>query len=199
MLAESLVNDKKIIIMDDFSMHINKRGEDEDVTIFMNTIEALGFQQHVNFVTHRIGNTLNLVLMEFSEPFKIETILPGNYISDHCTVNCTISLEKMILKKQTIKFRKINKIDIITLVEDMSLDSFVTNNLDKFVDQLETNMQLALDKNTPEITKNIVARNKVPWFIGEIREQKRSITRRRSRKNISKTISRMHSKINTKI
>ena len=42
------------------------------MTIFMNTIETLGFQQHVNFSTHRIGNTLNLVLTESSEPFKIE-------------------------------------------------------------------------------------------------------------------------------
>ena len=42
-LGESLVNDKNIIIMGDFNIHINKRGEDEDVTTFMNTIEALGF------------------------------------------------------------------------------------------------------------------------------------------------------------
>ena len=129
-LAESLVNDKNIIIMGDFNIHINKRGEDEDVTIFTNTIEPIGFQQHGNFSTHRIGNTLNLVLTESSEPFKIETILPGNYISDHYTVNCIISLEKMILKKQTIKFRKINKIDITTLVENMNLASVVMNSLE---------------------------------------------------------------------
>ena len=116
-LAESLVNDENIIIMSDFNIHIT-RGEDEDATIFMNTMEVLAFQQHVNFSTHRIGNTLDLVQIESSEPFKIETILSGNYISDHCTANCTISLEKMILKKQTIKFRKINKTDIITLVEE---------------------------------------------------------------------------------
>ena len=69
-LVESLVNYKNIIIMGDFNIHNNKR-EDEDVTIFMNTIEALGFQQHVNFSPYRVGNTLNLVLTEPSEPFKI--------------------------------------------------------------------------------------------------------------------------------
>ena len=87
-------------------------------------------------------------------------------------------MSKMILKKQTIKFRKINKIDITTLVEDMTLDSFMMNNLEECVDQLETNMQLTLDKNAQEITKNIVARKKVPWFTDEIREQKRIIRRR---------------------
>ena len=58
----------------------------------------------------------------------------------------------MILKKQTIKFRKINKIDISTLVEDMNLDS--VNNLEEFVHQLETSMQSVLDKNALEITKH---------------------------------------------
>ena len=86
-LAESLVKNKNIIKMGDFNRHINKRGEDKDVTISMNAIEALGFQQHVNFSTHIIGNTLILVLTESSEPFKIETKLLGNYISDHCSVN----------------------------------------------------------------------------------------------------------------
>ena len=36
------------------------------------------------------------------------------------------------------------------------------NNLEEFVEQLETNMQSALDKNAPQMTKNIVARKKVP-------------------------------------
>ena len=62
----------------------------------------------------------------------------------------------------------------MTLVEDMNLDSIMMNNLEEFVDQLETNMLSALDKNPPEITKNMVARKKVPWFIDEIREQKES-------------------------
>ena len=64
------MNDKNITIMGDFNIHINKRGEDEDATAFMNTIESLGFQQHVNFSTHRMGNTLDLVFMESSEPFR---------------------------------------------------------------------------------------------------------------------------------
>ena len=51
--------------------------------------------------------------------------------------------------------------DITKLVEDMNLDLITINNLEEFVDQLETDMQSALDKNAPEITKNIEARKKV--------------------------------------
>ena len=76
------------------------------------------------------------------------------------TLSTVPSAMKKTLKKQTIKFRKINKIDITNLVEDMNLDSIMTDNLEECVDQLETNMQSALDNSVPEITKNIVARKK---------------------------------------
>ena len=55
----------------------------------------------------------------------------------------------MILKKQTIGFRKVNKKVITKLVEDMNLDSVTTDSLEEFVDQLETTMQSALDNNAP--------------------------------------------------
>ena len=103
----------------------------------------------------------------------LDLVLTGNYISDHCAVNCTISLEKTFLKKQIIRFRKINKINMTKLVKEMNLDSITTNNLDEFVGQLETNMQSALDKHAPEMTKSIVARKKVPWFTDKIRAQKK--------------------------
>ena len=139
-LAESIVNDRNIVVMGDFNIHINKRGEDKGCdhlhennrsTRFPTKCKLLYSQnwQHSQSSTDRIFGAL-----------QIEIILPGNYISDHCIVNHTISLEKMILKKQTINFRKINEIDI-TLVENMNLDSIATNNLDEFVDQLETDMQ----------------------------------------------------------
>ena len=75
----------------------------------MNSIESLGFRHYVNFSTYRMANTLDLVLTESLKPFKVETILPGNYTSDYCAVNCTISLEKTVLKMQTIRFRKIKR------------------------------------------------------------------------------------------
>ena len=100
-------------------------------------------------------------------------------------------------KKQTIKFRKINKKDITKLVKDMNLDSIAMNNLEEFVDQLEKNMQPALDKNTPEITKNIVARKKVPWVTDGNREQKKIIRRENFWQKYRKTISGLNSKMNT--
>ena len=82
----------------------------------------------------------------------------------------------------------------------MNLDSITTNNLEEFVDQLETNMQAALDKIAPEMTKNIVARKKVPWFTDEIRAQERTVRRREKIWwKYRQTISGPYSKINRNI
>ena len=61
----------------------------------------------------------------------------------------------------------------------MKLHSIIMNNLEEFVNQLETNIQSALDKSAPEITKNIVARKKVPWFTDKIREQEKNCKKKR--------------------
>ena len=62
-------------------------------------------------------------------------------------------MRKQSLKKKTIRFKRINKIDLTKLVGDMNIDSITTNNLEEFVEQLDTSMQSALDINAPENDK----------------------------------------------
>ena len=46
------------------NIHINNSDTDDDASTFLETIEAMGLQQHVNFDTHRKGNALDLMLTE---------------------------------------------------------------------------------------------------------------------------------------
>ena len=62
-LATFLVEYNNIIIMGDFNIHVNNTN-DPDAQIFLDTMEALGLDNHVNFSTHNRGNTLDLVLAE---------------------------------------------------------------------------------------------------------------------------------------
>ena len=55
----------------------------------------------------------------------------------------------------------------------MNLDWLTMNNFQEFVDYLETNMQSALDKSVSKMTKNILARRKIPWFTDEIRKHRK--------------------------
>ena len=63
-ITMDLAYKKNIFITGDFNIHINKSDTDDDVSTFLETIEAMGLQQNVNLDTHRKGNTLDLVLTE---------------------------------------------------------------------------------------------------------------------------------------
>ena len=49
-------HDNKLIILGDFNIHVNDKS-DENAQNFMDIIMALGPEQHVNFPTHKAGNT----------------------------------------------------------------------------------------------------------------------------------------------
>ena len=57
-IAETLANDKNLVICGDYNMHVNNPN-DEDAASFLETNEALGLKQHVALATHTSGNTLD--------------------------------------------------------------------------------------------------------------------------------------------
>ena len=84
-----------ILIVGDFNIHV------EDVTNgdaeqFLDMCKVIGLDQHVNFVTHHHGHTLDLVLTELNSPIQESNIKSGEYISDHCLVDFIINYEKEI-------------------------------------------------------------------------------------------------------
>ena len=62
-LADVLSQQQNIKAASDFNMHINDQ-DDPEANTLMDTMMALGLQQHTNFITHCSGNTLGLILTE---------------------------------------------------------------------------------------------------------------------------------------
>ena len=62
-LAEALSQHQNIILAGDFNIHINNQ-EDPEADTLIDTMMALGIQQHTNFITHHSGNTLDLILLK---------------------------------------------------------------------------------------------------------------------------------------
>ena len=59
-IGEQLVNDKNLVITGDFNVHVNDQ-EEPDAQIFSDITSALGLNKHINFSTHKVGNTLDLL------------------------------------------------------------------------------------------------------------------------------------------
>ena len=58
-LTKLLTTKHNNIVLGDFNMHIDDL-HDADASIFLDTITALGIEQHINVPTHYKGNTLDL-------------------------------------------------------------------------------------------------------------------------------------------
>ena len=75
------------------NLHVSDMN-DNDSSIFIDTIEAMGLIQHVGAPTHRSGNTLDLMISEIQGNTTIKMINTGPYISNHCAVIATLKAKK---------------------------------------------------------------------------------------------------------
>ena len=56
--------------MGDFNIRLDNT-EDPDVIVFIDTMMALGLDQHVNFSTHKNGEILDLIYTEALSKYKV--------------------------------------------------------------------------------------------------------------------------------
>ena len=69
-LVDFLTEYNNVIIMGDFNIRLDDT-EDPDVIAFIDTMMALGLDQHVNFSTHKNGGILDLIYTEALNKYKV--------------------------------------------------------------------------------------------------------------------------------
>ena len=87
------------MIVGDFNLHIDN-GKDPEAQCFIDMMVALGLDCHVDFPTHENGHSLDLVFTETLDEMRINRCNPGTYLSDHCTIECLLSLKKGKMQKR---------------------------------------------------------------------------------------------------
>ena len=75
-LASILSSFSNMMVLGDFNIHINDENDNE-AGFFVDTIIALGFNQHVSFPMHRAGNILDLVFTETCNSIEVKSCRPG--------------------------------------------------------------------------------------------------------------------------
>ena len=81
------------IFTGDFNLHVSDESNN-DSAIFNDTIEAMGFIQHVGMQTHKSGNTLGLMISEIQGNTMVRSINTGPYLSDHCAMIVTLRTKR---------------------------------------------------------------------------------------------------------
>ena len=93
---------------------------DNDSAQFLDLLSSMGLHQHIDFLTHISGNTLDLLISRTLNSNLIQDVRPGTYFSDHCLALFTINISVPQLSRKKVSFRKTKAIDITAFMEDLS-------------------------------------------------------------------------------
>ena len=169
---------KNIIITGDFNIHVNDC-ENQDGSCLNDNINAMGYDQHVQFPTHRSGHTLDLVITEHHSNMKVISCDAGSFISDHCSVEFILSVEKENILSETKTFRDMKDADLDALniaFGNISLQDH--SDIDSMVNRFEMEASNILDHYVPEVTRTVIQRKPKPWFNNQIKDLKKQLRRR---------------------
>ena len=157
-LVDKLVNFVgDLIIAGDFNIHVNDVGN-ADARQFLDVMEALGFDQLVNFSTHKSGNILDLMFTCIGNKIKCGNIKSDGFISDHCLIQSQLDLAhnpRSLVHKLTRNFRDV---EFESFWNDASLEEMskpvedcVNANLEEFLNTCNVKITQSLDKHQSTI------------------------------------------------
>ena len=163
-----------MILAGDFNLHVNDEN-DTDASIFIDTIEAMGLEQHVIYPSHKSGNTLDLVFTEIITQIQINYLSCGSFLSDHCMVDFINTIPRDETKTKTITYRKLKDINPEDMMKDINAMQNMTQDEDltDIINSLESVLKDALDKHASAITETLTTWKINPWFTVKVRSQKR--------------------------
>ena len=99
----------------------------------------------------------------------------GPYLSDHYSIEMTMTVQHTEACREKNSYRKIKTINIDSFIEDCDLSNLSDKSLKEMVQQLGNKFKNALDKNAPIKTKVTAVRKTEPWFNENLRNHKRIV------------------------
>jgi hypothetical protein len=122
-----------------------------DTEQFMNAMDALGLIRHVNFITHKMGNTIDQMFTEETSAISINACFQGPVISDHFVVIAHMTVEKSKTESVRMKSRKLRDIDPTSFSMDLNFSETIQEeDLETSVHNLERELMRVLDIHAPE-------------------------------------------------
>ena len=119
------------------------------VQLFIDSMEALGLDQHVNFETHDKGHILDHIYTPEVSNIKIPECYSGMFIPDHPLITCALSIVKDEVATKTIPSKCFKKLNIN--------DFHTKNNFDDLSDSDHLDYLVnKIDKQTTEVLKQLV-------------------------------------------
>ena len=105
-LIETSINENgKLLILGDLN-----NPNSPDTNILQDVLNSLDLHNHITFPTHRLHNTLDLIITEHHESF-IKKLNQGRLFSDHYLINFEMAFTSTSVGQKISTFRKMKSID----------------------------------------------------------------------------------------
>ena len=184
-LADKLVNFMEdLIIAGDFNIHVNDV-DSVDARQFLGAMEALGFDQLVDFCTHKSGNILDLMFTCIGNKIKCGNIKSDGFISDHCLIQSQLNLVQNSCSLVHKESRNFKDVDFESLWNDANLDELSkpvedceNANIEEFLNTCNDMITHALDKHAPLRMLKRKVRPRRVWYSEELQAQRCTVRNR---------------------
>ena len=184
-----------LLIVGDFNFPLNNKGC-SDTRQFNNIIESYNLRQHVLAPTHKLGNTLDLLLTRASDSGVKHIEVKNHLLSDHFAVHFSLSISRPSRPIKTINYRNYKNIDIPAFKSDLKkleLQSTTLYDPDELAIAYNKVLSQILDKHAPLKRKSSVIRPLAPWYNDTIDVVRKEV--RKAERTWRKTALTVHQQI----
>ena len=122
---------------------------------------------------HHPRTFLDLVITRNSDNIIKGSPISDRYISDHCSVLCSLCAPRPPRAMKHISFRKLKTLDLTALKNIVCRDLFNNADPNKLVDLYDNFLRILLDHHAPITSKKVFFRSSVPWINSDIIKAKR--------------------------
>ena len=156
MLESQITSPGRITILGNLNIKVNDK-KDRDTINFLDFIDAFGLVIQNTIPTHRLGNTLDLIITEETSNHTPLVKIDCPF-SDHNLVLFDLTSTSTTSAKRTQTFHKIKKINIEKFKSDIkqkigNCQKLDENTLDENLDLYRKALTTTLDDHGPEQTK----------------------------------------------
>ena len=157
----------RFAIVSDFNIHWDVPS-DNNVKRFADLLESLNIIQHVHAPTQIDGHTIDLILTP-SGNHGITSTKTTLLLSDHLWVECLIDMEKPVVPRKTITYRKYKAINKPALCSDIAsslptMISFDKQTTTELANHYNVVLTKLFEKHAPLQTCRIADCPLVPWY-----------------------------------
>ena len=160
---------------------------DYQVELLRQLWESFQLTQHVHGPTHKLGHTLDLVLVRDGSMKITDVLAEDVQLSDHFMISFALGVEVLKHKEKTITYRNFNSIDNVHFSTQLKLklESIMQGNFGERVHNYNCTMKNMVNEFAPLQTKVIKVVPNAPWFDSEYRELRKA--RRKAEKKYKRT------------